>query len=569
MASSRGMKPFVTKFHGKTKLTSTEFMAIFRKYDKDGNGYLEARELDPFLLELFKAKYRGVARDKVKEIRELILERYDKNFDGRLEINEVAQILPTEENFLLQFQRNAKLTSVDFMKIWNHYDADKKGYLERQQLRGFFKDMLTVNNPSISPQRIEQYVNAAIETLDKNGDGEIELSEMAKLLPVEENFLSKFEIRRKMTRRDFEKIWYHYDQDHNGTIAGAELDALIRDLYIKNNSWERCVVDDMASSRGMKPFVTKFHGKAQLTSTEFMAVFRKYDKDGNGYIEARELDPFLQELFEARYHGLAHDKVREMRELILERYDKNFDGRLEINELAQILPTEENFLLQFQKEARITSVEFMKIWNHYDVYREGYLEKKQLRGFFKDMLTVNNPNISPQRIEDYVNGAIESFDKNDDGEIELSEMAKLLPVEENFLSKFQIRKNLTRQEFEKIWYHYDQDHNGIIGGAELDALIRDLYIKNNSEPPDMKTISDQRDMIMKFADRDGDDGIQKEELGLFFSVAQSRRVQEIKVDAESREAERRAEKEAEKKEDQKKADDGSSTSGNAGCCWLF
>ena len=25
-------------------------------------------------------------------------------------------------------------------------------------------------------------------------------------------------------------------QDHNGTIAGAELDALIRDLYIKNNS---------------------------------------------------------------------------------------------------------------------------------------------------------------------------------------------------------------------------------------------------------------------------------------------------------------------------------------------
>lgn len=32
--------------------------------------------------------------------------------------------------------------------------------------------------------------------------------------------------------------------------------------------------------------------------------------------------------------GLAHDKVREMRELILERYDKNFDGRLEINEVC-------------------------------------------------------------------------------------------------------------------------------------------------------------------------------------------------------------------------------------------
>ena len=37
----------------------------------------------------------------------------------------------------------------------------------------------------------------------------------------------------------------------------------------------------MASSRSrLKPFVTKFHGKTQLTSTEFMEVFRKYDKDG-------------------------------------------------------------------------------------------------------------------------------------------------------------------------------------------------------------------------------------------------------------------------------------------------
>ena len=85
----------------------------------------------------------------------------------------------------------------------------------------------------------------------------------------------------------------------------------------------------------------------------------------------------------------------------------------------------------------------------------------------------------------------------------------------------------------------------------------------------MKTISDQRDVILRFADRDGDDGIQKEELGLFFSVAQSRRVQEIKVDAEGRKAERQAEKEAEKREQQQKADDSGSSKGKASCCWLF
>ena len=85
----------------------------------------------------------------------------------------------------------------------------------------------------------------------------------------------------------------------------------------------------------------------------------------------------------------------------------------------------------------------------------------------------------------------------------------------------------------------------------------------------MKTISDQRDMIMKFADRDGDDAVQKEELGMFFSVAQSRRVQDIKVDVEGREAERKAEKEADKKEQERKPDDSGSSDGNAGCCWLL
>ena len=83
-----------------------------------------------------------------------------------------------------------------------------------------------------------------------------------------------------------------------------------------------------------------------------------------------------------------------MRELILERYDKNYDGRLEISEVgkagtvmelcslpqsvgnvcyfhsiflsswfqvAQILPTEQNFLLQFHTESKFSSVEFMKV----------------------------------------------------------------------------------------------------------------------------------------------------------------------------------------------------------------
>ena len=44
--------------------------------------------------------------------------------------------------------------------------------------------------------------------------------------------------------------------------------------------------------------------------------------------------------------GLAHDKVKEMRELILERYDKNFDGRLEIDEVRYIVPVVDNLIFE-------------------------------------------------------------------------------------------------------------------------------------------------------------------------------------------------------------------------------
>lgn len=36
MASESGVQPFVTHFQGKTKLTSCDFLTIFRQFDQDG-----------------------------------------------------------------------------------------------------------------------------------------------------------------------------------------------------------------------------------------------------------------------------------------------------------------------------------------------------------------------------------------------------------------------------------------------------------------------------------------------------------------------------------------------------
>ena len=62
MASESGVQPFVTHFQGKTKLTSCDFLKIFREFDKDGRfklmrffflPYLEVRSISIALSSAF------------------------------------------------------------------------------------------------------------------------------------------------------------------------------------------------------------------------------------------------------------------------------------------------------------------------------------------------------------------------------------------------------------------------------------------------------------------------------------------------------------------------------------
>ena len=43
------------------------------------------------------------------------------------------------------------------IQIWNHYDSDKSGYLEGEEIEAFLKDMLEQQGSSPSPQRISDY----------------------------------------------------------------------------------------------------------------------------------------------------------------------------------------------------------------------------------------------------------------------------------------------------------------------------------------------------------------------------------------------------------------------------
>ncbi|CAL1535484.1 unnamed protein product [Lymnaea stagnalis] len=179
-----------------------------------------------------------------------------------------------EENFLLLFRREHPLeSSVEFMKTWRKYDEDHSGYIEADELKHFLKDLLKSFERTVSEEQLITYADTMLQLFDRNKDGKLQLSEMAKLLPVKENFL-------------------------------------------------------------LRPI---FKGAKQLTPEDINRVFSLYDRDGNKSIEDEELHGFLKDLMELVQEDYDADDIEEFKDILLRECDINHDGRIDKDELSMVL----------------------------------------------------------------------------------------------------------------------------------------------------------------------------------------------------------------------------------------
>ena len=61
-----------------------------------------------------------------------------------------------------------------------------------------------------------------------NGDGRLQLRELAELLNVEKNFLDI--CPKSLQQKDLGQIFKHYDHDESGVVEGPEFLAFVRDV---------------------------------------------------------------------------------------------------------------------------------------------------------------------------------------------------------------------------------------------------------------------------------------------------------------------------------------------------
>uniref|UniRef100_A0A3B3Q538 Secretagogin n=1 Tax=Paramormyrops kingsleyae TaxID=1676925 RepID=A0A3B3Q538_9TELE len=203
-------------------LNAGDFLLIWRRFDADDNGYIEGKELDDFFRHMMMKLRPGeeITEDKVQQLKRRFMSAYDLTADGRLQIHELANmILPEDENFLLLFRRETPLdNSVEFMK----------GYVSQN----FLKDLIVQHKKAVSPRKLDKYTETMMNIFDRNKDGQLDLNDLARILALQENFLLQFKIdvSQKERKRDFEKIFAHYDVSKTGALEGPEVDGFVKDM---------------------------------------------------------------------------------------------------------------------------------------------------------------------------------------------------------------------------------------------------------------------------------------------------------------------------------------------------
>jgi len=179
-----------------------------------------------------------------------------------------------------------------------------------------------------------------------------------------------------------------------------------------------------------------------------------------------------------------------------------------------------NFMSKFSDSTPLNSLDLIKIWSCYDKDGSGYLEKKELDNFLKDLMSSrmsDKETLTEEMLATFRSTVLQQIDANKDGKIELGEFASMMPMEENFLKKFDARKSFSRQNFDDIFRHYDPDGNGSIDGKELMALIRDIMTKVDDKVS-IQDIQDYREAVLKVFDKNADGKLSKKELALLLSI---------------------------------------------------
>lgn len=271
------------------------------------------------------------------------------------------------------------------------------------------------------------------------------------------------------------------DEDHLKDAFAMKLGPRIRLLrYVEAHPPPRQLLGPPKPNKLIRRRSSLLTRDRKLTSAQFMHVWNYYAGNADR-IEGPKVDALLNDLLRQRSaHPLSASELDEDKALLLDSF-ASADGSFELSALSVLMSVEDCFLLNFKKKNKVTSVELMQIWQHYDEDNDGTIEKIELQGLLRDLLTAaaqsdsgDGSVVTPTDVREYSEVLLDMFDGDHDGKISIGELSKILNAEKCYLDHLKGRSSLTKEQFNRVWKHYDRDATGLLSGPALRALSWDV-----------------------------------------------------------------------------------------------
>ncbi|CAD5110670.1 DgyrCDS47 [Dimorphilus gyrociliatus] len=138
-----------------------------------------------------------------------------------------------QSNALLDRTKGKTIHVVDFLRLWFHYDKDRSGYIEGEELELFVSDLVKKQGvKEDTPEAVQAATRLFLKMFDTNRDKKIELREFVQII-FTDNQWTPFDVRDKLKKKDFDEIFAYYDKDGSQQLECREMQTFLRDIMLK------------------------------------------------------------------------------------------------------------------------------------------------------------------------------------------------------------------------------------------------------------------------------------------------------------------------------------------------
>ncbi|ETN62960.1 calbindin-32 [Anopheles darlingi] len=350
--------------------------------------------------------------------------------------------LEKAQNFMRQYRdpesrELKKLSANQFMDVWSHYDRDGNGYIEGTELDGFLKEFVSsANATDISPENILPVTVANLHQTAPH------LTVMALRSPSLSGF---FFNTRSLTDEMLVELkscfMEAYDDNQDGKIDIREHNDL---LHLQtdatgDNDMLLCSADLAQLLPMEENFLLLFRFDNPLeSSVEFMKIWREYDSDNSGYIEADELKNFLRDLLKEakKINDVSEDKLIEYTDTMANDkqitaskrtlFSAGFHQKIKDQTLSDCNVHPETAPNKGRNQPKLTKEDIEKVFSLYDRDNNGSIENEELRGFLKDLLELVKKDYDAQDLIEFEETILRGVGYDKDGKISRKELTMIL-----------------------------------------------------------------------------------------------------------------------------------------------